>query len=90
MKQNKLMRLQSLLVVMLTMFSMSAMAGSNKDYYSKVTVKAVGDGKVYVSYKTEAQSPEYKTEASAESGKDNQSFGLITIEYLPTAVKKLD
>ena len=73
MKQNKLMRLQSLLVVMLTMFSMSAMAGSNKDYYSKVTVKAVGDGKVYVSYKTEAQSPEYKTESSAESGKDNQS-----------------
>ena len=43
MKQNKLMRLQSLLVVMLTMFSMSAMAGSNKDYYSKVTVKAVGE-----------------------------------------------
>ena len=71
MKQNKLMRLQSLLVVMLTMFSMSAMA-NNKDYYSKVTVKAVGDGKVYVSYNAEAQSPEYKTESSAESGKDNK------------------
>ena len=39
---------------------------------SKVTVKAVGDGKVYVSYNAEAQSPEYDTESSAESGADNK------------------
>ena len=37
MKQNKLMRLQSLLVVMLTMFSMSAMAGGRPAATASIT-----------------------------------------------------
>ena len=69
MKQNKLMRLQSLLVVMLTMFSMSAMAGNT--YYSKVVVNAVGEGKVYAS-KTSTDSPTY-AEGSSEATNNGSS-----------------
>ena len=69
MKQNKLMRLQSLLVVMLTMFSMSALAGNT--YYSKVVVNAVGEGKVYAS-KTSTDSPTY-AEGSSEATNDGSS-----------------
>lgn len=69
----KITRLLGLFMVMFTMFSVSAVAGSNKDYYSKATAKAVGEGKVYVSYNNTAATPNYAAEASAESGKDSQS-----------------
>ena len=62
-------RLLGLIMVMFTMFSMSAFAGSS--YYSQVTAKAVGAGKVYVSYNAEASSPAYATESSAASGKQS-------------------
>ena len=85
MKQNKLMRLQSLLVVMLTMFSMSAMAGGSSKYYSKATAKvASGEGKVYVSYASvvEENDREYAAESSAESGADEQSSAPSHTYYL--------
>ncbi len=65
----KFIRLLSLTMVMFTMFSMSAFAGSS--YYSKVTVKAVGAGKVYVKYGSAANNPDYATESSATSGKQS-------------------
>lgn len=65
----KISRLFSLIVVMFTMFSLSAFAGSS--YYSKVTVKAVGAGKVYVKYGSGDTSFSYATETSASS--NNQS-----------------
>ena len=65
----KFIRLLSLTMVMFTMFSMSAFAGSS--YYSKVTVKAVGAGKVYVKYNAADSNPAYATEASATSGKQS-------------------
>ncbi|MBR1499412.1 MAG: hypothetical protein IJ615_07305 [Bacteroidaceae bacterium] len=84
MTQNRLMRLQSLLVVMLTMFSVSAMAGNSK-YYSKATAKvAEGEGKVYVSYASavEEDAREYAAESSAESGADEQSSAPSHSYYL--------
>jgi len=71
----------SLFVVMFTMFSMSAFA-NNSDYFSKITAKAVGGGKVYVSYSNEADTPEYAAESSAESGADNQSSAPTHTYYL--------
>jgi len=74
MKQNKLMRLQSLLVVMLTMFSMTALAGNT--YYSKVVVNAVGEGKVYAS-KTSTDSPTYaagSSEATNNGSSQSHSY----------------
>jgi hypothetical protein len=65
----KITRLLSLFVVMFTMFSMSAFAGSS--YYSKVTATAKGNGKVYVSYNSKANSPSYNTSSSATSGKQS-------------------
>lgn len=66
----KITRLLSLFVVMFTMFSFSAYAGSS--YYSKVTAKAVGNGKVYVKYGSAEASPTFNsTEASASSGKQS-------------------
>ena len=65
----KFVRLLSLMMVMFTMFSTSAFAGSS--YYSKVTAKAVGEGKVYASYNSESSSPKYATESSATSGKQS-------------------
>ena len=56
-------RFLGLFVLMLTMFSMSALANNNKDYYSKVTAKAVGGGKVYVS-QNQTNSPHYATDSS--------------------------
>lgn len=69
----KITRLLGLFMVMFTMFSVSAMAGNDKDYYSKATATAVGEGKVYVSYNNTAATPNYTAEASAESGKDTKS-----------------
>ena len=65
----KVTRFLSLFIVMFTMFSLSAFAGSS--YYSKVTVKAVGAGKVYVKYGSAANAPDYATESSATSGKQS-------------------
>ena len=84
MKQNKLLRLKGLLVVMLTMFSMSAMA-LNRDYYSKAVAKVgVGEGKVYVSYASpvEEDAREYAAESSAESGADEQDSAPDHAYYL--------
>lgn len=53
-------------------------AAGNSDYFSKAVAKAVGEGKVYVKYGSSATNQElnndsnFKTEATAESGKDNQ------------------
>lgn len=56
---------------MLTMFSTPAIAGSS--YYSKVTAKAVGEGKVYANYKSVPDSPNYAAESSATSGKQSSN-----------------
>ena len=71
----------SLIVVMFTMFSVSAFA-SNKDYYSRITAKAVGEGKVYVSYKNQSKTPEYASESIAESGADNQGTAPTHTYYM--------
>lgn len=81
MSSMKNLRFLGLFVVMLTMFSMSALA-TNKDYYSKITAKAVGEGKVYVSYKNQASSPTYAAESSAQSGADNQKEAPTHTYYL--------
>lgn len=79
----KITRLLSLFMVMFTMFSMSALANNNnKDYYSKATATAVGEGKVYVSYNNTADTPNYAAEAFAESGKDTQSSAPSHNYYL--------
>lgn len=65
----KFARLFSLMMVMFTMFNLSAFAGSS--YYSKVTATAVGNGKVYVKYGSEATSQNYAATSSAESGKQD-------------------
>lgn len=64
-------RFLGLFVVMLTMFSMSALANNN--YYSKVSTEAVGIGKVYVNYNTTTTAPNYTYTSEASSGgvKDN-------------------
>ena len=67
----KVSRLLGLFMVMFTMFSLSAFAGSS--YYSKVNVKAVGAGKVYVKYGSAANAPDYATESSATSGKQSSN-----------------
>ena len=77
----KITRLLSLFMVMFTMFSMSALA-NNKDYYSKATATAVGEGKVYVNYKSESNAPEYATESSAQSGADNKGSEPTHTYYL--------
>ena len=78
---SKFSRLLSLFMVMFTMFSLSAFA-NNSDYYSKATAKAVGSGKVYVSFKSATDAPEYATESSAISGKDNKSSAPTHTYYL--------
>ena len=83
MEKNRLLRLKGLLVVMLTTFSMSAMA--NNDYYSKTVAKvAKGEGKVYVSYASlvDEDACVYEAESSAESGADNQSSAPSHTYYL--------
>jgi len=62
-------RFLGLFVVMLTMFSMSALA-NNKDYYSKATATAVGSGKVYVS-KNQTNSPAYTAPTSSDTNSEN-------------------
>lgn len=80
----KFTRFLSLIVVMFTMFSMSALAGSNKDYYSKITAKSVGEGKVYVKYNepVEEDDRNYLTESSDQSGADNQGSAPTHVYYL--------
>lgn len=77
----KFTRLLSLMMVMFTMFSVSAFAG-NSDYFSKITAKSVGEGKVYVSYNSQVQQPEYAAESTAESGADSQSSAPTHTYYL--------
>ena len=62
----KFTRLVSLMMVMFTMCSLSAFAGSS--YYSKVTATAVGNGKVYVKYGQAATSQNYAATSSDTSG----------------------
>ena len=57
-------------MVMFTMFSTSAFAGGSS-YYSKVTAKAVGEGKVYAKFNSESSSPNYAAESTATSGKQS-------------------
>ena len=83
-KFNFLGRL-SVLVVMFALGSLSAMAVSNKDFFSKVTVKTTGNGKVYVSYNEKAETPEFADESTAESGADNkQAVSMNHSYYLST------
>lgn len=82
-KLNYLGRL-SVLAVMFAMSTLAAMAntGGSQTYYSKVTAKSTGNGKVYVSYKNGADSPEYLEEASAESGADSQKKAPTHTYYI--------
>lgn len=79
-KFNFLGRL-SVLVVMFALGSLSAMAVSSKDFFSKVTVKTTGNGKVYVSYKEKAETPEFADESTAESGADNKQATSMNHSY---------
>ena len=78
------LRFLGLFVVMLTMFCTSALANNDKDYYSKITAKAVGEGKVYVSYNTTANpsASQYASTSSAESGKVTQKDPPMHNYYL--------
>lgn len=62
----------SALVVMFALGSLAVMAANKNDFYSKVTVKSTGNGKVYVSYKEKAETPEFADESTDESGPDEQ------------------
>lgn len=85
MKKFNLLGRLSVLVVMFAMSSLSAMAVSSKDFFSKVTVKSTGNGKVYLSYKEKADAPEYADESTAESGADNkQAISMNHNYYLST------
>lgn len=85
MKKFNLLGRLSVLVVMFAMSSLSAMAVSSKDFFSKVTVKSTGNGKVYVSYKEKAEAPEYADESTAESGADNkQAIDIYHTYYVST------
>lgn len=85
MKKFNLLGRLSVLVVMFALGSLSAMAVSSKDFYSKVTVKSTGNGKVYVSYKEKAEAPEFADESTAESGADNkQAVSMNHSYYLST------
>ena len=80
MNRIRFSKFMSLVVVMFTMFGLSAHA--NSDYFSKMTAKSVGEGKVYVSYKNQTDAPEYAAESSAESGADNQQSAPTHTYYL--------
>lgn len=85
MKKFNLLGRLSVLVVMFALGSLTAMAVSNKDFYSKVTVKSTGNGTVYVSYKEKAETPEFADESTAESGADNkQAISMNHSYYLST------
>ena len=58
---------------MFTMYlpSLANLGGSS--YYSSVTVKASGEGKVYVKYGSEASPAEYAPECTASSGKQSST-----------------
>ena len=75
------LRFLGLFVVMLTMFSMSALANNNKDYYSKVTAGAVGEGKVYAS-KTQTNSPAYTAPTSSDTKSENTNSAPTHTYYL--------
>lgn len=70
--KQMLSRLLSLFVVMFTMYLPSLANFGGSSYYSSVTVKASGEGKVYASY-GEAASVEYEAEKTATSGKQSST-----------------
>lgn len=85
MKKLNFLRRLSIFVVMLAFGSLAAMAVNNNDFYSKVTVKSTGNGKVYVSYKEKAETPEFADESTAESGADTkQAISMNHNYYLST------
>ena len=81
MKKLNLLRRLSVFVVMFALGSLTAMAANYKDFYSKVTVKSTGHGKVYISYKEKAETPEYADESTAESGADNKAAISMNHSY---------
>lgn len=81
MERLKSIKVMGLVMVLLTMFNLQALALNSK-YYSKATATAVGEGKVYVSYKNKEASPSYDTSYSAESGADSQSSAPTHKYYL--------
>lgn len=74
----KITRLLSLFVVMFTMFSFSAYAGSST-YYSKAIANAVGEGKVYAS-KSSSNNPAY-VEGSSEATNSSSAMSAPTHTY---------
>lgn len=66
----------------LVIFTMISLPSAGRDYYSKVIVNTVGNGKVYVSYKNTSDSPSYNTTSEATSGKDSQSQAPTHTYYL--------
>ena len=76
----KFIRLLSLTMVMFTMFSMSAFAGSST-YYSKVIANAVGGGKVYAS-STSTNSPTYAEGSSAATNNSSAMSAPTHTFYL--------
>ena len=67
-----LSRFLSLFVVMFTM-CLPSFADNNTYYYSSVTVRASGEGKVYVKYGSEASPTEYALECTAKSEKQSSA-----------------
>ena len=73
-------RFLSMVIALFAMFCLSANA--NSDYFSKMTAKSVGEGKVYVSYKDKTDEPKYAGESTAESGADNRQSAPTHTYYL--------
>ena len=74
----KITKLLSLFVVMFTMFSFSAYAGSST-YYSKAIANAVGEGKVYAS-KSSSSNPAY-VEGSSVATNSSSAMSAPTHTY---------
>lgn len=81
MKKLNSFNLFGLFLVIFTMISLPSSAG-NYDFFSKVIVNAVANGKVYVSYKNTSGSPSYNTTSEATSGKDSQKQAPTHTYYL--------
>ncbi|MBQ0019599.1 MAG: InlB B-repeat-containing protein [Bacteroidales bacterium] len=68
MKTNKIAKVLTLMLVMITTMSLSVLAGTNKTYYAKTTATASGAGKVYVGTTNAAPADEdYKETSEAAS-----------------------
>lgn len=82
MKKLNSFKLFGLFLVIFTMISLPSAGNGNSDYYSKVIVNAVGNGKVYVNYKNTSDSPSYNTTSEATSGKVSQKQAPKHTYYL--------